>query len=124
MPLFWTLYSANQTLATQEFDAYTATTFAVKRNSVVCLQVKNHVELMEALDLIDFEAAADVTGSKFYYLRNAAAMLELALINYTMQVGNFVFCIRATVSVSHTNRHLMGYVRICCLSRTVQWTTR
>lgn len=26
----------------------------------------------EALDLVDFEAAAEVSGQKFYYLRNAA----------------------------------------------------
>ena len=41
---------------------------------------------MEALDLIDFDAAGDVSGSKFYYLKNAAAMLELALVNMAMQV--------------------------------------
>jgi seryl-tRNA synthetase len=46
---------------------------------------KNHVELMEQLDLVDFEAAGKVAGSKFYYLRNAAALLELALINMAMQ---------------------------------------
>jgi seryl-tRNA synthetase len=41
---------------------------------------------MEDLDLVDFDSASDVSGSKFYYLKNAAAMLELALVNYTMQV--------------------------------------
>lgn len=41
---------------------------------------------MEALDLIDFDAAGDVSGSKFYYLKNAAAMLELGLVNMAMQV--------------------------------------
>lgn len=41
---------------------------------------------MEALDLIDFDTASEVSGSKFYYLRNAAALLELALVNMTMQV--------------------------------------
>ena len=50
------------------------------------LQIKNHVDLMETLDLVDFDSASDVSGSKFYYLRNAAALLELALVNYTMQV--------------------------------------
>lgn len=45
---------------------------------------KTHVELAEALDLVDFEAAAEVSGSKFYYLKNAAALLELALVNYAM----------------------------------------
>jgi seryl-tRNA synthetase len=46
---------------------------------------RDHVSLAEALDLVDFEAAATVSGSKFYYLRNAAAMLELALVSLAMQ---------------------------------------
>ena len=50
------------------------------------VQPKNHVDLMEALDLVDFESAGEVSGSKFYYLRNAAALLELALINMAMAV--------------------------------------
>lgn len=41
---------------------------------------KSHEELMMNLDLIDFERAAKVTGSKFYYLKNEGALLELALI--------------------------------------------
>ncbi|KAG2435294.1 hypothetical protein HXX76_007370 [Chlamydomonas incerta] len=44
--------------------------------------VKDHVALAEALDMVDFESAADVSGQKFYYLRNAGALLELALVNY------------------------------------------
>lgn len=55
------------------------------------VQAKNHVDLMEALDLIDFEAAGEVSGSKFYYLRNAAMLLELALINMAMAVRNYGF---------------------------------
>ncbi|EFJ45296.1 hypothetical protein VOLCADRAFT_82377 [Volvox carteri f. nagariensis] len=43
---------------------------------------RDHVTLAEALDLVDFESAAEVTGQKFYYLRNAGALLELALVNY------------------------------------------
>lgn len=50
------------------------------------LQAKNHVDVMEALDLIDFDSASEVSGSKFYYLRNAGALLEMALVNMTMQV--------------------------------------
>ncbi|KAI8471369.1 MAG: hypothetical protein J3K34DRAFT_417403, partial [Monoraphidium minutum] len=45
---------------------------------------KDHVTLGEALGLLEFEAAAEVSGSKFYYLKNAAALLELALVNYAM----------------------------------------
>jgi len=36
--------------------------------------------------LFDFEAAATVTGSKFVYLKNAAALLELKLISWTMEM--------------------------------------
>jgi seryl-tRNA synthetase len=42
------------------------------------------VALAEALDLVDFEGAAEVSGAKFYYLRNAAALLELALVNWSV----------------------------------------
>ena len=45
----------------------------------------DHVALMEALDLVDFEAGASVAGQKFYYLKNEAALLELALVQYAMQ---------------------------------------
>lgn len=46
---------------------------------------KDHVELAKALDIIDFESGAKVSGSGFYYLKNEGAMLEIALINYAMQ---------------------------------------
>lgn len=46
---------------------------------------KDHVALAEALDLVDFEAGASVTGNKFYFLKNEAVLLELALIQFTMQ---------------------------------------
>lgn len=46
---------------------------------------KDHVALAEALQLVDFEAGASVAGQKFYYLKNEAVLLELALIQYAMQ---------------------------------------
>jgi seryl-tRNA synthetase len=46
---------------------------------------KDHVELAQRLDIVDFEAAAKVSGARFYFLRNAGAMLELALVNWAMQ---------------------------------------
>jgi seryl-tRNA synthetase len=45
---------------------------------------KDHVALAEALDLADFEAGASVAGQKFYFLKNEAVLLELALIQYAM----------------------------------------
>ncbi|MBN2874590.1 MAG: serine--tRNA ligase, partial [Spirochaetales bacterium] len=36
---------------------------------------KDHVQLGEALDLLDFEAGTKVSGTKFYYLKNEAVFL-------------------------------------------------
>ena len=43
---------------------------------------KDHVELGQTLDIIDFEAGTKVSGVKFYYLKNKAVILEQALISY------------------------------------------
>jgi seryl-tRNA synthetase len=51
---------------------------------------------MERLNMIDFESASEVSGSKFYYLKNAAALLELALVNMALQVRAAPAC-RKTV---------------------------
>jgi len=48
--------------------------------------IRDHVDLAGDLDLIDFETAAKVTGTKFYYLRNEAVFLELALVRLAMDV--------------------------------------
>ena len=45
---------------------------------------KDHVVIAEALDLVDFEAGASVAGQKFYFLKNEAALLELALVQYAI----------------------------------------
>lgn len=45
---------------------------------------QNHVEVGEALGLVDFDRGAEVSGSKFYYMKGMGALLELALINYAM----------------------------------------
>eukprot|EP00268_Persea_americana_P013214 TRINITY_DN15762_c0_g1_i1.p1 TRINITY_DN15762_c0_g1~~TRINITY_DN15762_c0_g1_i1.p1 ORF type:complete len:535 (-),score=118.62 TRINITY_DN15762_c0_g1_i1:185-1789(-) len=44
--------------------------------------VKDHVQLGKELDLLDFDAAAEVSGSKFCYLKNEAVLLEMGLINW------------------------------------------
>ena len=45
---------------------------------------KDHVELGEALGIIDFEAGTRVAGSKFYFLRGDAVLLELGLVRYAL----------------------------------------
>ncbi len=47
---------------------------------------KDHVELGQSLDLIDFDTATKVSGTKFYYLKNEAVFLELALVRYAMDI--------------------------------------
>jgi len=47
---------------------------------------RDHVALAEALDLVDFEAGASVAGQKFYFLKNEAVLLELALAQYALGV--------------------------------------
>jgi seryl-tRNA synthetase len=47
---------------------------------------KDHVELGERLGIIDFEAGARTTGSKFYFLRGDAVLLELGLIRYALDL--------------------------------------
>ncbi len=43
---------------------------------------KDHVALMESLDLADFERGTKVSGFRGYFLKNDAVMLEFALWNY------------------------------------------
>ena len=45
----------------------------------------DHVALAEKHDLIDLEAGARVTGHGFYFLKNEAVLLEMALVQYAMQ---------------------------------------
>jgi seryl-tRNA synthetase len=45
---------------------------------------KDHIELGKILDIIDIESAAEVSGARFYYLKNEAVLLEFALINWLM----------------------------------------
>ena len=47
---------------------------------------RDHVELGEALGIIDFEAGTKVAGSKFYFLRADAVLLELGLVRYALDM--------------------------------------
>jgi len=46
----------------------------------------DHLSLAERLDLVDFDAGARVTGQKFYYLKNEAVLLELALQRFALDL--------------------------------------
>jgi seryl-tRNA synthetase len=55
--------------------------------------VRNHVDLGEALDILDFDRAAKIAGARFALLQGAGARLERALVNFMLDL--------------HTGRH--GY---------------
>ncbi len=46
---------------------------------------KDHVELGKLLNIIDSEKAADVSGSRFTYLKNGAALIQFALIQFVLK---------------------------------------
>ncbi|MEK7559159.1 MAG: serine--tRNA ligase [Patescibacteria group bacterium] len=47
---------------------------------------KDHLELGEALDIIDVKRAAKVSGTRFAYLKNEAVLLEFALAQLAFEV--------------------------------------
>lgn len=47
---------------------------------------RDHLELGRIHDLIDFEAGARVAGAGFYFLKNEAVLLELALQQFAVQL--------------------------------------
>ena len=47
---------------------------------------KDHLALGASLDLFDFEGGAKVAGPKFYFLKNEAVLLELALQRYALEI--------------------------------------
>ncbi len=49
-------------------------------------KAKDHETLLTNLDLIDFERGAKVAGTKFYFLKNDLVRLNMALINYGIEV--------------------------------------
>jgi seryl-tRNA synthetase len=51
------------------------------------IKIKDHVEIGNELNLIDIERGAKVSGSRFYYLVNDGALLELALVNFAIDIA-------------------------------------
>ena len=50
-------------------------------------EAKDHVELGKILGAIDVERGAKVSGARFYYLTGVGALLELALVNYAINMA-------------------------------------
>ncbi len=48
-------------------------------------ELKSHVDIMEELNLLDTDRAGKVAGSRFYYLKNEAVLLDMALVQIALQ---------------------------------------
>ena len=73
---------------------------------------KAHFELGESLDIIDTKRASKVSGSRFGYLKNEMAILELAMINFavdTLSKQGFVPVI-PPVMINLDSMKSMGYL--------------
>jgi seryl-tRNA synthetase len=46
---------------------------------------KDHVELGEKLGIVDIKSAAEISGARFNYLKGTAALLEFAIIQFTLE---------------------------------------
>jgi len=57
-----------------------------KEGEIKVKEGKDHIELGKALDLIDIDRAAKVSGSRFYFLKNELVDLEFALIKFAFDL--------------------------------------
>ncbi len=48
--------------------------------------VRDHVEIGTSLDIIDIDRGVRTSGSRFYYLKGQAVLLEMALVRYALDV--------------------------------------
>lgn len=58
----------------------------VGRQRTFQFDAKNHVDLVETVGGVNLEKASEVVGHRFYYLKNELVRLNLALMNYALDV--------------------------------------
>lgn len=62
--------------------------------------IKSHIELGEQLNLVDFNKGVKISGFRGYYLKNEAAVLHLAVLNYAiskLRSKGFEFMVTPTI---------------------------
>ncbi len=67
----------------EEHESITAREWGTKRQ--FDFKPRDHVEIMASLDMVDLEGGTKVAGHGFYFLKNAGAFLEMALVNYAVE---------------------------------------
>lgn len=68
-----------------EDDSGNVEVYKYSTPTVFDFKPKSHVELGKELDLLDFDRASKVAGSKFYFLKNQLVQLHLALETYVIK---------------------------------------
>lgn len=73
---------------------------------------KDHLELGESLDIIDVKRATKVSGTRFGYIKGGAALLEIALVQYTFDilVKEGFIPVFPPVMISNESMKAMGYL--------------
>lgn len=75
-------YSADTPLGADDSENQVLRTWGTPKKFP--FSVKDHVELGTALDILDFESAWKISGSRFVFLKNNLVKLQFALIQWVM----------------------------------------
>lgn len=75
--------SSDVPMGVDDNDNSLVSTFGVPK--VFDFPTKDHVQLGQELDLIDFESGTKVAGSKFYFLKNQAVLLQHAIKSFVFR---------------------------------------
>ncbi len=67
-----------------ESDKENVTVELVGKKQSFSFPLKSHADLIIEMDLADIERAAKISGARFWFLKNEAALLELALERYAI----------------------------------------
>ncbi len=58
----------------------------VGKKPVFKFKPRDHIEIGKICDLFEFETAAKISGARFFYMKNEAALLDLALQKYAVDL--------------------------------------
>ncbi len=73
-------------------------------------EIKNHTELGESLDILDIQKAAEISGSRFYYLKGDAVLMQFALVNYVMETLGDENIIKKIISENNLNLKAKAFI--------------
>lgn len=69
-----------------DVDEFTNSTNGTGKYDLLMERPVSHVDILAKMDLADLDRASKISGSRFYYLKNRLVKLELALVNYAVDL--------------------------------------